>query len=59
MLIVGCDFHPSWQQVSSLDTETGETGDRKRDCDDSSGQFLLRGVLASLRCLFAFPQANE
>jgi len=29
MLIVGCDFHPSWQQVSWLDTETGETGDRK------------------------------
>ena len=29
MLIVGCDFHPSWQQVSWLDTETGETGEHK------------------------------
>ena len=29
MMIIGCDFHPSWQQVSWLDTETGETGDRK------------------------------
>ena len=26
MMIIGCDFHPSWQQVSWLDTETGETG---------------------------------
>src|SRR5271163_2273846 len=29
MVIIGCDFHPSWQQVSWLDTETGETGERK------------------------------
>ena len=29
MLILGCDFHPSWQQVSWLDTETGETGEHK------------------------------
>ena len=24
MMIIGCDFHPSWQQVNWLDTETGE-----------------------------------
>jgi hypothetical protein len=29
MMIIGCDFHPCWQQVSWLDTETGETGERK------------------------------
>jgi transposase len=29
MMIIGCDFHPSWQQVSWLDTETGETGEGK------------------------------
>lgn len=28
-MIIGCDFHPSWQQVSWLDTETGECGERK------------------------------
>jgi len=28
MMIIGCDFHPSWQQVSWLDSETGETGER-------------------------------
>ena len=25
MMIIGCDFHPSWQQIAWLDTETGET----------------------------------
>src|SRR5262249_31114809 len=29
MIIIGCDFHPSWQQVAWLDTETGETEERK------------------------------
>jgi transposase len=29
MMIIGCDFHPSWQQVSWLDSETGETGEHK------------------------------
>ncbi len=29
MFLIGSDFHPSWQQVSWLDRETGETGDQK------------------------------
>src|ERR1039458_4979857 len=29
MMIIGCDFHPSWQQVAWLDSETGETGEQK------------------------------
>jgi transposase len=29
MMIIGCDFHPSWQMISWLDQATGETGERK------------------------------
>lgn len=29
MVIIGCDFHPSWQQIAWLNTETGETGTQK------------------------------
>jgi transposase len=29
MVLIGSDFHPSWQQVSWLNPETGETGDAK------------------------------
>jgi transposase len=29
MVLIGSDFHPSWQQVSWLNQETGETGDQK------------------------------
>lgn len=29
MVLIGSDFHPSWQQVSWLNRETGEAGDHK------------------------------
>jgi len=29
MHIIGCDFHPSWQNIAWLDTETGEVVERK------------------------------
>ena len=29
MVLIGCDFHPSWQQVSWMEPSTGETGDQK------------------------------
>ncbi len=29
MMIIGCDYHPSWQQVCWVDTATGETEEKK------------------------------
>ena len=29
MVLIGCDFHPSWQRVSWLNLETEEAGDRE------------------------------
>ena len=29
MTIVGCDFHPGWQQVAVFDSETGEIRELK------------------------------
>ena len=29
MKIIGCDFHPSFQQIAMVDTETGEYTERK------------------------------
>ena len=29
MLIIGCDYHPGFQQIAFLDLETGETGERR------------------------------
>ena len=29
MVIIGCDFHPRFQQIASVDTETGECSERR------------------------------
>jgi hypothetical protein len=29
MLIIGCDYHPSFQQIAFVETETGELGEQR------------------------------
>ena len=38
MKIIGCDFHPSWQQVAVFDAETGEVTEHKLMNGDESVQ---------------------
>src|SRR5271157_1598568 len=44
MWIIGCDFHPSWQQVAWLETETGETGERKLVNGDGEAERFYRSL---------------
>jgi len=29
MLIIGCDYHPGFQQIATVDTDTGELSERR------------------------------
>ena len=29
MIIIGCDFHPGFQQIAFVDTETGDCGEQR------------------------------
>jgi transposase len=42
MRIIGCDFHPSWQQVAVLDSETGEVSERKLVNGDGEAERFYR-----------------
>ena len=44
MWIIGCDFHPSWQQVAWLEAETGETGERKLVNGDGEAERFYRAL---------------
>lgn len=44
MQIVGCDFHPSWQQVAVFDVETGELTERKLVNGDGEAERFYRGL---------------
>ena len=44
MLIIGCDYHPSWQQICWMDTESGETGERKLEHASGEAARFYRGL---------------
>jgi transposase len=42
MKIIGCDFHPSFQQIAMVDTETGEHTEKKLSREEAAG--FYRGL---------------
>ena len=44
MVIVGCDFHPSWQQVAVFDPATGEIAERKLEHSDGEAERFYRSL---------------
>jgi transposase len=39
MLIIGCDYHPGFQQIAFVDTDTGEAAERRLTHRDEAEQF--------------------
>jgi transposase len=39
MMIIGCDFHPRFQQIAFVDQETGEYGERRLSHPEEAEQF--------------------
>jgi len=46
MMIIGCDYHPSWQQICWMDTVTGETGEKKLEHASGEAEKFYRGLSA-------------
>ena len=44
MKFVGCDFHPRFQQISILDTTTGEIEQKKLGPSDGEAEHFYRGL---------------
>jgi transposase len=42
MLIIGCDYHPSFQQISFVDQETGECGELRLDHKNGEAERFYR-----------------
>ncbi len=39
MLIIGCDYHPSFQQIALVDSETGELQERRLEHREEAEKF--------------------
>lgn len=67
MIIVGCDFHPSWQQVAWVDTQTGEMVEGKLEHSSGAAREFytklpapaLIGVEATGNCQWFLDLAME
>jgi len=46
MMIVGCDFHPRWQQIAVFDAETGEISEWKLMHQDGEAERFYRSLAA-------------
>ena len=44
MIFIGVDFHPSVQQVAYVDTETGETCERRLNRSDGEAERFYRDL---------------
>ena len=44
MTIVGCDFHPSWQQIAAVDVETGELKELRLVNGNGEAENFYRGL---------------
>jgi transposase len=44
MLIIGTDYHPSFQQIAFADTETGEFGERRLNHSDGEAEKFYRNL---------------
>jgi hypothetical protein len=42
MIIVGCDYHPSFQQIAYVDTETGEWNEQPLEHREPAEAFYRR-----------------
>jgi hypothetical protein len=52
MMIIGCDYHPGFQQIAFVDTETGEFAERRLEHREEAERFyrdlVARGVSVRL-----------
>ena len=40
MIILGCDYHPGFQQIAFVDTETGDYGEQRLEHSEGAEKFL-------------------
>jgi transposase len=56
MIIIGVDFHPEFQQIASVDTETGEFQEKRLGHREEAETFYR--ALAARRCVWEWKPAG-
>jgi len=54
MFIIGCDYHPGFQQIAFVDTDTGELKERRLEHREQAEQFYRSRI-----CAIVLQNADE
>ena len=57
MIIIGVDFHPEFQQIASVDTDTGEFQEKRLAHREEAEQFY-RALAEPRRCVWEWKPAG-
>ena len=57
-MIIGCDFHPSFQQIAYVDQETGECGERRLNHREEAERFY-RSLSGRVVCVGVEATGND
>ena len=49
MRIIGCDYHPGFQQIAFVDTDTGEPGERRLQHPEEAEEFYRELVAQGVK----------
>ena len=51
MIIIGCDYHPGFQQIAFVDTETGDCGEQRLEHCEEAQSFIASSLPRQRRCV--------
>src|SRR5207244_11761516 len=54
MIIIGCDYHPGFQQIAFVDTDTGEWNERRLGHREEEGQFYRQLQVRGKKCVLGW-----
>ena len=54
MLIIGCDYHPSFQRIALVDMETGEVQERRLKHGKRPSSFIALGQKPETKCAWGW-----
>ena len=54
MIIIGCDYHPGFQQIAYVNTHTGELSEARLDTRNRPSSFTTTSARAAGQCGWAW-----
>ena len=58
MIIIGCDYHPGFQEIAFVDTETGDCGEQRLETVRERKSFIVTSLARARRCVWGWKPVD-